>query len=348
MSSINAENGTASERAADEKARQVIYMQKKRGPLRRFFRSVISHIVFALAILGATFGSLFYFGYLEDSKMLHTAGNYVCAPERLGRYISGNSLAVAQKNTAQSGANVSAVSKNSSDGKAATPGTAPNNRDALRKPSSPAITLKKDDKSSSSKKSISGNTKVAAKIDQLADRKTTSANPAIDNKKNPSGETLVTTEAEGTTSSLPTTRLKNATLADKNIDQQSGSKADSLTTGPRKKQSTTKPLKRRKSLGAAWKDARAAYLAKDKSAIPAYKALIKQHPHVADLPGELGNIYYNEGKFELAADQYMEAAMRHLRGPRPAFASCLIDVLKRISPKRAEKLQALTEDECPQ
>lgn len=101
------------------------------------------------------------------------------------------------------------------------------------------------------------------------------------------------------------------------------------------------------SLSERWQSARIAYRAGKPEAIESYAQLIKDFPDVADLPGELGNIYYGAGRMQDAAEQYFEAAQRHLRGPTPGMATCLVGVLKRLNAPLADKLSEQAKAPCP-
>lgn len=101
------------------------------------------------------------------------------------------------------------------------------------------------------------------------------------------------------------------------------------------------------SLSERWQSARMAYRSGKTEAIESYAQLIKDFPDVADLPGELGNIYYGAGRMQDAAEQYFEAAQRHLRGPTPGMASCLAGVLKRLNSPLADKLAEQAKAPCP-
>ncbi|MEW5963248.1 MAG: hypothetical protein AB1749_06750 [Pseudomonadota bacterium] len=96
-----------------------------------------------------------------------------------------------------------------------------------------------------------------------------------------------------------------------------------------------------------WQSARTAYRSGDPRAIERYAQLIKDFPDVADLPGELGNIFYGAGRMQDAAEQYFEAAQRHLRGQSPGMAACLVAVLKRLNSPLADRLAEQAKAPCP-
>lgn len=75
-----------------------------------------------------------------------------------------------------------------------------------------------------------------------------------------------------------------------------------------------------------------------KMAIDKYKELIALEDHEADFYGELGNVYYAMGSWDLASEVYYEAALRLIeRGDMPQVYY-LQRVLNGLDKKRAEKL----------
>lgn len=102
-----------------------------------------------------------------------------------------------------------------------------------------------------------------------------------------------------------------------------------------------------KRLAERWQSARSAYHAGKPEAIANYRALVAEFPNVPDLAGELGNIYYNAGWLQDAADQYYEAAQRHIRNGQQGAAACLVGVLKRLNSSLADKLSGQVSLPCP-
>ena len=102
------------------------------------------------------------------------------------------------------------------------------------------------------------------------------------------------------------------------------------------------------SLQDALRKARMAQAAGRPDADKIYKQMSEQFPDSPDLPGELGNIYYVQGKLNEAAEQYFETAKRLMRRNQPAQAACLIPVLKRLDPQKAAFLARQTSPQsCP-
>lgn len=100
-------------------------------------------------------------------------------------------------------------------------------------------------------------------------------------------------------------------------------------------------------LAGEWQTARRAYLEGKPNAAEVYRGLVAKYPDIADLRGELGNILYAGGQMKEAAEQYYEAALRHLNGPQPELAACLLDVVKKIDPQRGDDLQKRVTRHCP-
>ncbi|MCG6934692.1 MAG: hypothetical protein LJE73_02205 [Proteobacteria bacterium] len=71
----------------------------------------------------------------------------------------------------------------------------------------------------------------------------------------------------------------------------------------------------------------------------AYKDLIEISPENPDLYGELGNLYYSMGKWELAGTAYYAASTRLLKSGQTGQLGYLVRVLKGLDPDLAEKLE---------
>jgi tetratricopeptide (TPR) repeat protein len=74
-------------------------------------------------------------------------------------------------------------------------------------------------------------------------------------------------------------------------------------------------------------------------AITAYQKLIKEHPQPSWY-GELGNLYYQTGQPQLAAENYYLAAKALIAKGRPLEAGALLPTLQRLDPQLAQKLLA--------
>ncbi|WMT46808.1 MAG: hypothetical protein RE468_13160 [Acidithiobacillus caldus] len=74
-------------------------------------------------------------------------------------------------------------------------------------------------------------------------------------------------------------------------------------------------------------------------AITAYEKLIKEHPQPRWY-GELGNIYYQTGRPQLAAKNYYLAEKSLIAEGRPLEAGALLPILQRLDPPLAQELLA--------
>ncbi|VBB69622.1 hypothetical protein RIEGSTA812A_PEG_1095 [invertebrate metagenome] len=70
----------------------------------------------------------------------------------------------------------------------------------------------------------------------------------------------------------------------------------------------------------------------------AYQILIREYPDEPDLPGELGNIYWNYGRWQEAAALYHEAGLRAMRVSNSRQVGAVIRILQYLDPDRAELL----------
>lgn len=66
-----------------------------------------------------------------------------------------------------------------------------------------------------------------------------------------------------------------------------------------------------------------------------YLQLADRYPTRPELSGELGNLYYAQGRMDDAAEQFYQTAMRLLEGRSPGQAHALVGVLQRLAPDRA-------------
>ena len=100
-------------------------------------------------------------------------------------------------------------------------------------------------------------------------------------------------------------------------------------------------------LNEEWQAARRAYQRGKPEATAEYRRLVEKYPDVIDLRGELGNILYANGLMKEAAEQYYEVALRHLQGPQPQLAACLVPTIKQIDQQRGEELESRITRSCP-
>ncbi len=87
------------------------------------------------------------------------------------------------------------------------------------------------------------------------------------------------------------------------------------------------------------KKARTAYGVGDlSSAERHYLALTRQEPESADAFGELGNVYYTQGKWREAGGAFFEAAIRLLEQKQTAQLNYLLMVIQGLDPEKASQL----------
>lgn len=96
-----------------------------------------------------------------------------------------------------------------------------------------------------------------------------------------------------------------------------------------------------------WAAAREAFSKGQPEAVSAYLDLATRFPDVPELTGELGNIYFQQGKMTEAAAQYYETAQRLIRAGQPGPAACLVNVLGYLDADKAKTLQGQTNVACP-
>lgn len=75
------------------------------------------------------------------------------------------------------------------------------------------------------------------------------------------------------------------------------------------------------------------------AAVKAYNELIRYYPNEPDFPGELGNIYYQQGKQDLAAQAYYKTALLLLQQREYERAGRLHEVLNALDKKLADELE---------
>ncbi|MBT6093806.1 MAG: hypothetical protein HOH04_02920 [Rhodospirillaceae bacterium] len=91
---------------------------------------------------------------------------------------------------------------------------------------------------------------------------------------------------------------------------------------------------------AEWAAARKQYWEGDLTgATKAYERLIKDNPDIPDLPGELANIHFGQGKVDDAAGLYLEAGLRMIQGPAPLCAQRVANILQAIDQDKAQYLE---------
>jgi tetratricopeptide (TPR) repeat protein len=72
-----------------------------------------------------------------------------------------------------------------------------------------------------------------------------------------------------------------------------------------------------------------------------YRALTELEPQNPDGYGELGNMYFSQGRWEEAAAAYYEAGVRLVREGRLEPARELVNVIRGLNGKQADDLEKL-------
>lgn len=91
-----------------------------------------------------------------------------------------------------------------------------------------------------------------------------------------------------------------------------------------------------------WINARKSFHRRDfESSISSYEQLISKTPDNFDAYGELGNVYFNQGKMKQAAGSYYEAAVILVRLGQLQRANSLMGMLSSMDQDKAKELQAL-------
>lgn len=86
-------------------------------------------------------------------------------------------------------------------------------------------------------------------------------------------------------------------------------------------------------------DARKAYWEKDyEKSVTLYQSQIKTQPNVADIYGELGNVFFTMGSNETAAKHYFEAGQLFLQQKQDQRAKQVYEILSKLAPKLAQQL----------
>ena len=70
-----------------------------------------------------------------------------------------------------------------------------------------------------------------------------------------------------------------------------------------------------------------------------YLEITSQETDDPDAFGELGNVYYAQGKWQEAGEAYFEAANRLLEQDQPAQLNYLVRVIQGLAPEKADKLR---------
>ena len=98
------------------------------------------------------------------------------------------------------------------------------------------------------------------------------------------------------------------------------------------------------SVKESWITARKSFYQRDyEKSIQSYQDVIDNTEDNFDAYGELGNVYFNQGKKQQAASAYFEAAAILIKKGQVSRAQSLMGLLRQLDKARAEELQALIE-----
>jgi tetratricopeptide (TPR) repeat protein len=98
------------------------------------------------------------------------------------------------------------------------------------------------------------------------------------------------------------------------------------------------------SVKESWVTARKSFYQRDyEKSIQSYQDVIDNTEDNFDAYGELGNVYFNQGKKQQAASAYFEAAAILIKKGQVNRAQSLMGLLRHLDKAKAEELQALIE-----
>jgi hypothetical protein len=328
-----------------------VYAKPRKGPVRRFIRSLISHLVFAAIVTAAAFG------YVYHKEIFGRLGDELCTDDRLGGYMTKAKAPVALEpvKAARQGDGGTAPAPVAAKQATSAPSTP-----VVLAPSIPAVpaaapapaeaqaVAKAEPGTTSAPKPESGPAKVITEPSAGAQPSAAAPVAPTPSVRETSAATPVAArDARSAQAHSEQVQASPSAAAANDATRQAALSPapDTAAATTSATADTTKDATA--GLMAEWQSARQKYSANKDEAVEAYRSLIARHPMIAELRGELGNVYYGLGRMKEAAEQYYEAALRHLQGPDPGVASCLADVIQRIDPARAEALKDKTTKPCP-
>lgn len=332
-----------------------------RGPISRFFRSLFTHLLFAGAAVAGVLG------YLYHAPILRDVGDTVCAEKVLGQWMSngsGTKSAAQSKPVAATTAEATAPAAASSPPKTevATPAAATSTAPASQSQPTPATKQDTTATPAAPSPATSGAAEPTAVVAKPAEPVATPATPSSASPP-PSApaETPSAARASAPPSAAPASAPSAAAAAAANEPTAPPAETAALNSPAApveapgtvtKPAAAEKPAPAAKSPAAdplldAWADARKAFADGKPEAVAAYQDLARRFPDVPELTGELGNIYFQQGKMKEAANLYYETAQRLIRKGEPGPAACLIDVMRFLDADKAKALEQQTSVPCP-
>lgn len=315
-----------------------VYVKPKKGPVRRFVRSLISHLVFALIMVAAAFGWVYH------EQIFNRLGDELCTADRLGGYMT---KAKAPQSSAppvkleRATAAPEPAARAASEPPASSPASVPAATAAqppapASPPATPAAPAPADTATaaapsppSPSPAPVAAATPAPAPI--LAEAKTAEARPADAAMPRPAepSKPAMTSSAAAEPPPAPTVTATR----EGPVETAPAAQAASPAPAPAPEAPSLQMLM------SEWQAARQAYAADKAKSVEAYRRLVARHPQVVALRGELGNVYYALGQMKEAVEQYYEAALLHLKGPEPGLAACLVEVIRPFDAERAKSLE---------
>ncbi|MGO9547553.1 MAG: hypothetical protein ACLPPF_22525 [Rhodomicrobium sp.] len=301
----------------------------KRGPVRRFIRSLISHLVFSAIVTAGVVG------YLYQYQILNRLGDELCTEPRLGGYMTKALRPVVLQPAAAEKPAAPAPAPAPAPALVPVPASAPasppppsvlpyiGEPPAASTPAQPAIPARQAEPEKSEPAPLPAVSQTLATTPP-AHEAASGAEPAISQALPPAAEPLPA-PAPSPAQSESWEARQAAAVPPSPSPAPGGS--DTLLTD--------------------WQAARQASAAHKPEAVDLYRELVAKHPDVAALRGEFGNVLYAMGRMTEAGEQYYEAALEQLQGPQPELAACLEDVLERVDSARAGLLRAKIVQPCP-
>ncbi len=334
-----------------------VYVKPRPGPVRRFVRSLISHLIFALIMVAAAFGLVYH------KQIFNRLGDELCTDDRLGGYMTKARApqpappVTLERTTSAPQPSVTPQPQAASPAPAAPPPAAaqtppqavpqvaavpaaspPSDVAPAAAPPAASLEVKSPDVKPTEAKAPEAKAPEAS----ASAGEPVAAKPAEPVQPAPAAETAPAT-AVAARREAPTEAAAPAPAPKPAAEP--GTQAQEKTAAAPATGAEAPPLA---ALMSEWQAARQAYAGNKAEAVEAYRKLIAKHPQVVELRGELGNVYYALGQKKEAADQYYEAALQHLKGPQPGLAACLAEVIKPIDADRAKVLEEKTAGHpCP-
>lgn len=342
-----------------------VYVKPKKGPVRRFVRSLISHLVFALIMVAAAFGWVYH------EQIFNRLGDELCTADRLGGYMTKANApqpSAPPVKLERATAGPAPAARPASESSPSSPVSAPMTTAAQPSaPASPPTAPAPADAATAaaaaapSPTPTPAATATPASAPPLAEAKTAEAKPAdaaMPRPAEPSKPAVTSTAAVEPPPAPAVTATRDAPVEAAPAAKPSGEatpapapKPAAEVAAPAVQAAVPAPAPEAPSLQALmseWQTARQAYAADKAKSVEAYRKLVAKHPQVVALRGELGNVYYALGQMKEAAEQYYEAALLHLKGPEPELAACLVEVIKPFDAERAKSLEERTAGHpCP-